>query len=162
VDTLVDKQLDTLGTPQARRLRGQVAVANSKLAYDRFRQVFGGGDFAALAARGARPQRVLFGSTSTKDPAYSEVKYVEELIGPDTVNTLPPDTIEAFVARGEARVTLTEDVAGARATIGALGGMGVDLRAATEQLQRDGVKAFARSFDSLLSSLEARRAELIG
>jgi transaldolase len=161
VDTLVDKQLDTLGTPQARRLRGQVAVANSKLAYDRFRQVFGGEGFAPLAARGARPQRVLFGSTSTKDPAYSEVKYVEELIGPDTVNTLPPETIEAFVARGQARATLTEDVAGARATIGALGGLGLDLDAATEQLQRDGVRAFARSFDSLLSSLEARRGELL-
>jgi transaldolase len=162
VDTLIDKQLDTLGTPQARRLRGQVAVANSKLAYDRFRQVFGGGDFAPLAARGARPQRVLFGSTSTKDPAYSEVKYVEELIGPDTVNTLPPATIEVFVERGAARETLTEDVAGARATIGALSGLGIDLAAATEQLQRDGVKAFARSFDSLLATLEARRGELAG
>ena len=162
MDTLIDKQLDTLGSPQARRLRGQVAVANSKLAYDRFRQVFGGEDFAPLAARGARPQRVLFGSTSTKDPAYSEVKYVEELIGPDTVNTLPPDTIETFVQRGAARETLTEDLAGARATLGALPGLGIDLAAATERLQRDGVKAFARSFDSLLGTLEARRGELVG
>jgi transaldolase len=162
VDTLVDKQLDELATPRARALRGKVAVANSKLAYDRFRQVFGQERFAPLAARGARPQRVLFGSTSAKDPAYSEVKYVEELIGPDTVNTLPPDTIEAFLERGTARETLTADVPAARAVVEALGGLGIDLDAATAQLQRDGVKAFARSFDSLLSTLDGRRAALGG
>ncbi len=154
VDTAVDGLLDDHGGEPAAALRGKIAVANAKLAYARYRERFEGEPFAHLESRGARPQRVLWASTSTKDPAYRDVLYVEELIGPNTVNTAPPETIEAFKDHGEVRgATLLEDVSGARAAISALPGLGIDLEAVTDRLTADGVRAFADAHDRLLDAL---------
>lgn len=161
VDSLVDPKLDEMARPEAKALRGRIAVANAKLAYQRFLETFGGPRFEALRARGARVQRVLFGSTSTKDPSYSDVKYIEELIGPQTVNTLPPDAIEAFEDHGVARVTLTVDVEDARAAMAGLGQLGIDMADVTEELQGDGVRKFAESFNSLLAALDRKRGEVV-
>ena len=119
-------------------------------------------EFAAESKRGARVQRVLWGSTSTKNPAYSDVIYVEGLIGSDTVNTLPPETIAAFRDHGQARRTLDEGLPEAERILTDLSGLGVDLAAITEQLQVDGVKAFVSSFDQLLGTLEEKRRVLTG
>jgi transaldolase len=156
VDTVVDKALESHGSARALALRGRIAVANAKLAYRRFEEIFYGAPFAKLKARGARVQRPLWASTSTKNPAYRDVFYVEELIGRDTVNTLPPATLEAFRDHGVVRGTLVEGVDAARSQIGELAALGIDLGAVTEQLQVDGVAAFAQSYDALLGSLEAK------
>jgi len=161
VDTMVDGKLDALATPEARALRGRAAVANAKLAWHRFREIFHGPDFETLRGRGAHVQRVLFGSTSTKDPAYSDVKYVEELIGAETVNTLPPETLEAFLDHGEAHATLADGATEARAVMSDLAGLGIDMDEVTETLQRDGVRKFAEAFDKLLVALDAKREKLL-
>lgn len=165
VDSKVDPRLEEIGSDEALALRGTVAVANAKRAYRRFTEVFGadgeGGRFTDLRRRGARVQRVLYGSTSTKNPEYSDVLYVEELIGPGTVNTLPPKTLDAFRDHGEPRESLTEGWDEADARIEALGRLGIDLDQVTEELQREGVDAFARSFDQLLESVEAKRRTLV-
>jgi transaldolase len=106
VDTYADRELEIIGTEEALALRGKAAIANSKIVYRRFREVFSGEEFAAQRRRGARVQRVLWGSTSTKNPAYSDLIYVDGLIGPDTVNTIPADTLEAFLDHGQARRTV--------------------------------------------------------
>ncbi len=160
VDTKADKALEEIGTPEALALRGKIAVANSKLVYRRFRQIFDGDDFADLRARGARVQRVLWGSTSTKNPDYSDVLYVEPLIGPDTVNTMPPATIDAFRDHGKARVTVEDDLAEEEARAAQLKELGVDLDRITEELQEEGVKAFADSFEHLLQTIEEKRRAL--
>ena len=158
VDTKVDAALDAIGSADALALRGRAAVANAKLAYRRFEEIFRGRAFAEAAARGAQVQRPLWASTSTKNPTYRDVVYVEELIGPDTVNTLPVATLEAFRNHGRPRTSITEDVAGAEALIGRLGELGVDLDAVTAELQVEGVAAFARAFDQLLAALASARA----
>jgi transaldolase len=158
VDTKVDAQLEAIGTPEALSLRGQAAVANAKLAYRRFGELFGGEAFATLAARGAKVQRPLWASTSAKNPAYRDVVYVEELIGPDTVNTLPVVTLEGFRDHGEPRASLLEAVDAADRVISQLTALGVDLDAITSELQIEGVDAFAKSFDRLLGALEEARA----
>ncbi len=161
VDTAVDRALEAIGTPEALALRGRTAVANAKVAYRRFQEIFGGESFAALRRQGARVQRPLWASTSTKNPAYSDVLYVEELIGPDTVNTLPPHTLEAFLDHGQVRGnTVQEGVDEAEATLARLADLGVDLGAITEQLQVEGVAAFAASYDRLLATLEEKRGSL--
>lgn len=160
VDSMVDKALEANGSDKARALLGKIAVANAKITYERFEEIFYGDDFAALKKRGARVQRPLWASTSTKNPDYRDVLYVEELIGPDTVNTLPPATLDAFRDHGVVRQTLTEGVEEARAQIGGLGAVGVDLDAITETLQVDGVAAFAKSFEALLDSLKTKGAGL--
>jgi transaldolase len=137
-------------------MRGKAAVANSKLVYRRFKEVFSGQEFARQRERGARIQRVLWGSTSTKNPDYSDVKYIDELMGPDTVNTLPMETIDLFLDHGEVRDTLNEGVADAKQALNDLKKVGIDLDAITEQLQVDGVKAFRDSFDQLLGALEEK------
>ncbi|MFH1652416.1 MAG: transaldolase [Chloroflexota bacterium] len=157
VDTYVDRALEKIGTPAALALRGRAAIANTRLAYRRFREIFDGAEFAALKKRGARVQRPLWGSTSTKNPAYSDVLYLENLIGPDTVNTVPPDALEAFLDHGKARPTLEEGGEETEKVLAELGKLGVDLDAITEQLQVDGVKAFADSFEKLLAALEEKR-----
>ncbi len=162
VDTKVDQALDRLGTDRARALRGKIAIANAKMAYRRFREIFHGEAFAALRARGARVQRPLWASTGTKDPAYSDVKYVEGLIGPETVDTMPPATLEAFRDHGRVRPALEEGLQEAEQDLRTLGELGIDLHAITEELLRDGVKAFARSFDELMQSLEAKRQSMLG
>jgi transaldolase len=157
VDTKVDAALENIGSPEALELRGTAAVANAKLAYRRFEEIFVGEAFAAHAARGGRPQRPLWASTSTKNPDYRDVIYVEELIGPQTVNTLPVATLEAFRDHGQLRTSLTEGLADAEQVFSRLAGLGVNLDAVTAELQTEGVAAFAASFDQLLAALESAR-----
>ncbi|MFQ5610736.1 MAG: bifunctional transaldolase/phosoglucose isomerase [Anaerolineae bacterium] len=159
VDALVDRLLDQLG-PEGDVLKGKTGIANSKQVYARFKELFGGERFRALVAKGARAQRPLWASTSTKNPEYRDVLYVEELIGPDTVNTIPPATLNAFRDHGVPRYSLA-DLDEAPAVLGHLAETGIDLDAATEQLQVDGVKAFADSFDQLLAALDRKRAKLL-
>jgi transaldolase/glucose-6-phosphate isomerase len=161
VDSAADAALERIGTAEALALRGRTAIANAKLAYRRFEEIFRGAAFAPLAARGARPQRVLWASTSTKNPAYRDVIYVEELIGAETVNTLPPATLEAFRDHGEVRPSLTESAGEAAAHLERLAAAGVDLDAITDKLQRDGVEAFAASFDTLLAAVEGKRGRML-
>ena len=158
VDTKVDAALEAIGSDRALALRGKAAVANAKLAYRRFQEIFCDGPFAEQAERGARVQRPLWASTSSKNPAYRDVIYVEELIGPDTVNTLPVATLEAFRDHGEPRTTITEGVDEAAGTMAALAGLGIDMDAVTDGLQVEGVTAFAASFDQLLAALDGARS----
>ena len=158
VDTEVDRRLAAVGTPAAEALQGRIAVAQAKLAYATFRRCFSGARWEALAARGARLQRPLWASTSTKNPAYPDTLYVDNLIGPDTVNTLPEATIEAFEDHGTVARTIDADVDAAGEALAALATAGVDLAEVAEVLEAEGVAAFAKSFDELLDSL-ARRAE---
>jgi transaldolase len=144
VDTAVDKLL-----PESSPLRGTAAIANAKLAYQRYLEICADERWRALADRGARVQRPLWASTGTKNPDYSDVLYVDNLIGPECVNTMPNATIEAFLDHGTVRRTVDDDVDGARAAIEALAGAGIDLDQVTRQLEVDGVKAFSESFDSL-------------
>jgi len=161
VDTAVDKELERIGTPQALALRGRIAIANSKLVYQRFREIFSSERWKTLAKRGARVQRVLWASTGTKNPAYSDVLYVDSLIGPDTVNTVPPATLNAFRDHGKVHETITEELDQARAAISQLRELGIDLNAVTEKLQVEGVQAFAESMDKLLESLEEKRCAIV-
>lgn len=160
VDSKIDSQLEAIGTDEARSLLGAIAIANSMLAYRRFRELFHGAPFAELRRRGARPQRVLWASTSTKNPAYRDVLYVEELIGAETVNTLPPATLTAFRDHGTVRRSLEEGLATADEPIRRLAAVGVDLDAVTAECQREGVEKFAEPFDRLLATLEKKRAAL--
>lgn len=165
VDTMVDRALETLGTAQAqaKTLLGKVAIANSKMVYQRFLQIFQGEGFVALRQRGARVQRPLWASTGTKNPAYSDVLYIENLIGAETVNTLPPETLHAFKDHGTvAGETVRDSLDAAAAALGRLKALGIDLEAITARLQQDGVAAFAASFDQLLAALEKKRNTIIG
>ena len=158
VDTAVDAALEAIGTPDALELRGKAAVANAKLTYRRFREIFEDRGFVDLAARGARVQRPLWASTSTKNPEYRDVIYVEQLIGADTVNTLPPATLNAFCDHGRVATTLTKNVGEAEEHIAALSEFGIDLDAVTDRLQVDGVASFAQSFEGLLEALRKKRS----
>jgi transaldolase / glucose-6-phosphate isomerase len=163
VDTMVDRELEKLGTPEAKSLLGKIAIANSKVVYQRFREIFHGEGFVALRQRGARVQRPLWASTGTKNPNYSDVLYVENLIGPETVNTLPVETLNAFKDHGQVRgETVRENLEDASAALARLQEIGIDLNAIAEKLQDDGVAAFATSFDSLMSTLEKKRTSLAG
>jgi transaldolase len=161
IDTLIDSQLgDKLRTAQdanqqalLKGLLGKVAIANGKLTYQRYQKIFSGSRWRALAAKGAQTQRVLWASTSTKNPAYRDVIYVEELVGPDTVNTMPPATIDAFRDHGVVRNSLTEDVPGAAKVMDDLGRAGISIKAVTDKLTDDGVKLFADAFDKLLAAV---------
>jgi transaldolase len=158
VDTAVDARLEAIGTPEALALRGRAAIANAGLAYRRFREIFHGPDFAHLRARGGRVQRPLWASTSTKNPNYPDTLYVTGLAGAETVNTLPSATLEAFRDHGEVEPGLDRAMEGADGVMIGLEGQGIDLDTITEDLQRDGVAAFARAFDELMASLEAKLA----
>jgi transaldolase/glucose-6-phosphate isomerase len=161
VDTLVDGMLEKLGTPEALALRGKIAVANSKAVYRRFEEIFHGEGFAALRSRGARVQRPLWASTGTKNPSYSDILYVENLIGPDTVNTLPPATIDAFRDHGRVPgATVKEKLDEARSALAELSRLGIDLEEVGKKLQDDGVAAFVKSFDDLMAALEKKRAAM--
>ena len=157
VDTAVDKELEKKG---AKTFLGKIAVANCKLAYAEYRSMIGRPRWRELAAKGARPQRVLWASTSTKNPAYPDTLYVDELIGPDTVNTLPPETLKAFIDHGRPSESLTRDLEGARAQVRRLAELGIDLEAVTRRLQEEGVEAFAKPFQALLDSIDAKRRRL--
>jgi transaldolase len=166
VDTKVDRRLDAIlrgehpNAGMAMGLRGTLAVANAKLAYLQYLEVFEGETFASLRDAGARAQRPLWASTSTKDPSYSDVKYVEELVAPNTVNTVPQTTLDAFRDHGTARVTITEDLDGARSAMEALEYVGISMAEVTRELEEEGVKAFADSYDALIEGIEARRQDL--
>jgi transaldolase len=160
VDTEVDRRLDEIGTDEARALRGKAAVANAQLAYQLFLERFRGARWEALAAKGARVQRPLWASTSTKDPAYVDTLYVDTLIGPDTVNTMPEATLEAFEDHGTLARTVDADPDVARRTVDALAAVGVDMADVTDVLEREGVAAFEKSYDELLGALEGKAAEL--
>jgi transaldolase/glucose-6-phosphate isomerase len=162
IDTLVDSIIDdklkatTDAQQQAllKSLLGKVAIANGKLTYQRYQRIFSGPRWQALAAQGAQTQRVLWASTSTKNPAYRDVMYVEELIGPDTVDTMPPATIDAFRDHGRLRNSLTEDVAGAQNVMDNLAKAGISIKEVTTKLTDDGVKLFADAFHKLLAAVE--------
>ena len=168
VDTEVDKRLDALaaGKTGAERdrilaLRGKAAIANAKLAYALFREEFSSPRFAALRAEGARPQRPLWASTGVKNPAYRDTVYAEELIGPDTVNTMPPALIDAFREHGEVRRTVDEDVEAARRAIAELASVGIDLKDVTDKLLREGLASFQKSFETLTAGL-AKKSSTLG
>jgi transaldolase len=160
VDTEVDKRLEAIGTPEALALRGTAAVSQAKLAYQAFERTFSGPRWEALAARGAVVQRPLWASTSTKNPAYPDTLYVDELIGPHTVNTLPDATLAAFADHGTLARRVDEDVDAAEANWQGLRDVGVDLDDVAATLEREGVHSFQVSFDELLAALEAKAAEL--
>jgi transaldolase len=162
VDTEVDRRLEAIGTPEALELRGKAAVAQAKLAYRQFVETFSGPRWEALASRGARVQRPLWASTSTKNAAYPDTLYVDELIGPDTVNTLPDATIEAFSDHGMLTRRVDADVDEAEATWRRLGEVGVDVADVADTLEREGVTNFEKSFSELLDALQAKAAELSG
>jgi transaldolase/glucose-6-phosphate isomerase len=140
-----------------RRMVGKVAIANAKQTYQRYLRLFSGPRWDALSARGARPQRVLWASTGTKNPAYRDVVYVEELIGPETVNTMPLATLDAFRDHGKPRASLTENVSEADATMESLGRLGISVDDVTDRLLDEGIALFAGAFDGLLAALEQSR-----
>lgn len=166
VDTTVDGKLEAIVRaegPEAERaasLRGQAAIANAKLAYAQFQAAFLAERFAALRARGGRPQRPLWASTSTKNPAYPDTYYVDTLIGPDTVNTVPPVTLDAFADHGRAAETLTDGLSEARSRLDALGALGIPMAEVTDYLERQGVEKFAASFQSLSKTVEKRAGKM--
>lgn len=160
VDTEIDHRLDANGSPEALALRGKGAVAQGKLAYELFRTMFSGPRWEKLVARGARVQRPLWASTSTKNPAYPDTLYVDTLIGPDTVNTLPDQTVAAFADHGTLARTIDKDLDEAHAVWKGLGAAGVDVADVARKLEAEGVASFEKSFTELLGALEAKAAEL--
>lgn len=158
VDSLLTEELKTTSDPNQQALLkslfGKVAVANGKLTYQRYQKIFSGPRWEKLAAKGAQTQRVLWASTSTKNPNYRDVIYVEELIGPDTVNTMPPATIDAFRDHGRLRKSLTDDIPGAQKTMDDLAKAGISMKEVTDKLTVDGVKLFSDAFDKLLAAVE--------
>jgi transaldolase len=162
VDSAVDKKLAALNDAAAEALMGKVAIANSRLVYQRFKEIFHAEaeQFTQLQEAGASVQRLLWASTSTKNPNYLDTMYIDELIGPETVNTMPPDTIEAFRDHGRLANTLEKEEEDAQLTLDNLAELGIDLDEITEQLQEDGVVAFAKSFDELIAAIEAKRQAL--
>jgi len=167
IDTAIDKKIDAqLTTAEAatagrlKALRGKVAIANAKVAYRRYLGLIAGQRWKALAAAGAASQRVLFASTGTKDPSYSDVLYVETLIGPDTINTMPPKTLDAFRDHGRVAQTLIEDPMGSEAVLSEADALGLDLLGVTDRLVEDGVRLFAEAFDALLAAVDDKRRRL--
>jgi len=162
VDTEADKRLVAIGTEEALALRGKLAIANAKLAYEHYGQAFSDERWARLADAGATPQRCLWASTSTKNPAYRDVIYVEELIGPRTVNTMPLETVGAFQEHGEVRGdTIADDVTEAHEVFAALERVGVDYDDVTDTLEREGVQKFSDSFRELLDGIRTKQHELV-
>ena len=162
IDVLLDPVLDkkkVAGGPQAgvaERLQGQIAIASAKAAYQMYKEIFSTDRFARLAANGARPQRLLWASTSTKNPAYADTKYVEALIGPDTIDTVPVETLNAYRDHGHPAQTLDQDVTAAFQALYDLSSQGIDLDAVTQQLEDEGVKKFIAAFDQLMASLKEK------
>ena len=156
IDSLVDKRLDALGTSESAALRGRAAIACARLAYQEFKVLLRKPSWKELARRGARPQRLLWASTSTKDPTFSDVKYVEALIGPDTVNTLPLETITAYRDHGQPAARIEEAAYEAEEVIDRLDAAGIDLEAASLTLEHEGVQKFIEPYDRLLATIEAK------
>jgi transaldolase/glucose-6-phosphate isomerase len=161
VERAVDSALEAIGTSEALALQGQIAIANARVAYARFREKFSGDRWDRLAAQGARVQRPLWASTSTKNPLYPDTLYVDSLIGPDTVNTVPPATLNAFRDHGTVAPTLEAGLGEARAQLARLAEVGVDLSVITQDLQDEGVTKFAQSFEALMASIAEKRDQLL-
>ncbi|HWD64990.1 MAG TPA: transaldolase [Solirubrobacteraceae bacterium] len=159
VDTEGDKRLDEIGGHD--ELKGKLAIANAKLAYQTYLELFSGTEWEELASVGASPQRCLWASTSTKNPDYRDVVYVEQLVGPHTVNTMPPETVEAFLDHGKVEDTLERDVDDAQRTLDQLAEAGVDYDDVVETLEREGVEKFAKSFQDLIEGVSAKREQLV-
>jgi transaldolase len=159
VDSKVDKMLEGLAAP-AEALAGKIAIDNARLAYVAFEEAFRGPRFEALAGRGAHVQRPLWASTSTKNPAYPDVYYAEALVGPDTIDTLPPETIDAYRDHGDPAVRIRDDLDGARARMAALAEEGIDIRQVTDELEREGVEKFAHSYDELLADIAEKQRQV--
>jgi transaldolase len=160
VDTLVDKQLDDLttkGNADAKKLRGKAAVASACRAYAIYEEMKASPRWKALAAKGAKPQRLLWASTSTKDPTFSPVKYVEELIAPETVNTMPRETIAAYRTQGKPELRMKDEIPGAAGIFAGLQAVGINMATVADQLEKEGVKKFIEPFDKLQASIEERR-----
>ena len=162
VDTEVDRRLNAIGTPDALALRGKAAVAQAKLAYQLFLEQFSGARWERLSERGARVQRPLWASTSTKNPNYPDTLYVDDLIGPDTINTMPESTIEAFEDHGRIARTIDEGVDDSRAVMASLAAVGVDMVDVGRVLEDEGVASFAKSFDELIETLREKGDRLAG
>src|SRR5438270_10299378 len=160
VETMVDEALEELGTPEALALRGKAGIANAKLAYLRFREVFSSIEFQTLQAKGVRLQRPLWASTSTKNKAYSDVLYVESLMGKDTINSGPPETLEAFRDHGRAKVRLLDGQSEAEDVIGKLQAMEINMRSIGMELTEQGVEKFEKSYANLMAALDTKRAML--
>ncbi len=157
VDTKADDALKKIGTSEAMKLRGTIAIANAKLAYQKYLEIFVSDDFSNLTNKGAQPQRVLWASTSTKNPNYNDVLYVDSLVGSNTVNTLPPNTIEAFVDHGSIDpMALTGNIDQATSRLDRLASLGIDFDSLTDELQKEGVAAFTNSYNDLLQTLSTK------
>jgi len=167
IDVMVDAELDSLQKAGkvagriAEQLRGQVAIASARLAYEMYQQFFGAERFRTLAAKGARTQRVLWASTGTKNPAYSDVKYVEALIGKNTINTVPLETFDAYRDHGEPALRLDGHADEARALLRTLREAGIDLDAVTQRLEEQGVQKFIEPYDRLLTLIGERRSAVL-
>lgn len=161
LDTKVDKMLDAFITPKAESLKGKIGIANAKIAYQHFKEYFQSERWRRLEEKGARVQRVLYGSTGTKNPAYSDVMYVENLIGPQTVNTIPPKTLEAFLDHGSIALTLERGLEEAREQLSTLAELGINLSDVTQELLDEGVENFIKPYDSLLKTISEKKAALI-
>jgi transaldolase len=162
IDTECDRRLDELEpSPSVEALKGKLAVANARLAYQHYKQVFRGPRWQYLASKGATAQRVLWASTSTKNPAYPDTLYVDELIGPDTVNTMPEETIRAYQDHGLPEPRLERELDGARKLFDELARAGVDYEDLTETLEREGVEKFSAAFDELIAALDAKQSALV-
>jgi transaldolase len=160
LDAVADHLLEKIGLPDALALRGRIAIANARRVYQRFRELFDGKLFAALERRGARVQRPLWASTGTKNASYSDVLYIEALIGPDTITTVPPATLDAFRDHGRVRTTLGTEEQDTESVLRTAAALGLDVRAITERLQADGIKAFAASFDQLVAAVGEKRRQI--
>jgi len=169
VDTNVDKKLDAIAKAgdrsdadrsKAKALRGKVAIANARLAFQAFREVFESDRFRKLAQKGVAVQRPLWASTSTKDPAYPDLYYVEALVGPDTVDTIPPETFAAYKDHGDPKVRIEEDLDGARAAFAGIAELGIDESAVYQELEDEGIQKFADSFDKLMKAVEDKEAAI--
>ena len=158
IDTKVDKLLDALGAPEAHALKGRIGLANAKICYQRFRKFFSGMRWDYMVEKGAHYQRLLFGSTGTKNPDYSDVMYLDNLIGPNTVNTVPPKTLDAFIDHGRVANTLERNIDEAYQQLEQLEELGIDLDDVTSQLLGEGVEKFSESYDGLMEAIKEKQA----
>jgi transaldolase len=168
VDTLVDRKLDTIASggpeerrPRARALRGKIGIANARLAYEAFEQTFAGARWAALASKGVRRQRPLWASTSTKDPAYPPLYYVEALVAPDSVDTMPPETYALYRKEGKPQVRIHDDLAGAREAFRELAALGIEASAVANELEKEGEQKFVASFEQVVKAVEEKKKTVV-
>jgi len=168
VDTLVDRKLDTMASggpeerrPRARALRGKIGIANARLAYEAFEQTFAGARWAALAAKGVRRQRPLWASTSTKDPAYPPLYYVEALVAPDSVDTMPPETYALYRKEGKPQVRIHDDLDAARAAFRELAALGIEASAVADELEKEGEQKFVASFEQVVKAVEEKKKAVV-